>query len=331
MKAYTYKNTKTIIPNWETTTHLSQIYGYGYETDSHFVHFYGKKNFYIISVGLTVIESKNGTYLDWIDKRFGATDIEEMILAPGETIDSIWRPALYFFDDLKSGIKISEKEQRSQEQALRILIEKLDELLLFIEPSSDGLKAYSHKIRELLILACTEVENQWRSLLEKANWSPVNGRIFTTVDYVKILPVSHLIEYEIGLKNIDTFVPSKPFSSWTQSSPTQSLPWYDAYNKTKHNRDSNFQLSQFQYAIDAVAANIILYCTRFSPLLLLNDTHTLSGLIKQIFEIKMIDADRKTFYLPNLKFQADTRRDCFVFDSQKAGFQKSWNVNNLIL
>lgn len=331
MKAYTYKNTKTLIPNWETTTHLTQIYGFGYETDSHFVHFYGQKNFYIISVGLTVIERKNGTYLDWINKRFGATDLEEMNLQPGETFESIWRPALHFYDDLKNGIKISEKEQRSQEQALRILIEKLDELLLFIEPSANGLKSYSHKIRELLILACTEVENQWRSLLQKANCLPINGRDFTTVDYVKILPVSHITEYEIGLKNFDTFVPSKPFSNWTQSSPTQSLPWYDAYNKTKHDRDLNFQLSQFQFAIDAVAANFILYCTRFSPLLLLNDTHTLSGLIKQIFEIKMINSDRKTFYLPNLSFPADTRSDCFVFDSKKAGFQQSWNVNKLIL
>ncbi len=331
MKGYTYKNTKTAIPNWESTTHLSQPYGYGYETESHFVHFYGQQNFYIISIGLTVIESKNCTYLEWLNKRFGAIDIEEMNLEIGNTIENIWRPSLYFYDDLKNGIKISEKDQRSQEQALRILIEKLDEILLFIEPSQDGLKSYSHKVRELLILACTEVENQWRSLLQKANYSPQNGRDFTTIDYVKLLSKTHIAEYEIGLKNFDSFVPSKPFANWTNTSPTQSLVWYDAYNKTKHDRAQNFPLSQFQFAIDAVAANIILYCTRFSPLLLLNDTHTLSGLIKQIFEIKLVNANRKTFYLPKLTFRLDTRKDCFVFDSKRAGFQESWTVNNLII
>jgi hypothetical protein len=329
MVGYTYKNTKTNIPHWENNTHLSQKFGYGYETDTHFVHFYGKEPYYVISVGLTVIEGKNKTYLEWLDERFGAKDIEEIDIEIGHTIDGIWRPSLFYWNDIQTGINVDSNVQRSQEQALRILVDKLDEILLFIEPSEDGLRSFSHKIRDLLILSCTEVENQWRSLLNKANYRPINGRTFTTQDYVKLKPVTFLHEYEIGLRNYDSFKPSRPFADWDASNPTQSLTWYNAYNQTKHNRDQHFSSANLQAAIDAVAANIILYCTRFSPLILINDTNTLSSLIKQIFEINMVNSDRKSFYIPLLELPSDTRKDCFVYDCYRNNHNKSWIAKDL--
>jgi hypothetical protein len=330
MKAYTYENTKTDIPRWVNNLHETQKYGYGYETNTHFVHFYGQESpFYTISVGLTAIESKNETYTDWIQKRFGAVNIEELQLEPGNTIKGIWRPSLYYWQDIENALEINPSEQRSQEQALRILVEKLDELLMFIEPSIDGLKSYSHKTRELLILACTEVENQWTALLNLANHTPLRGRNFTTNDYVKLLPIAYFDEYQIELKNYHSLSPHKPFNNWDINNPTQSLRWYDAYNKTKHNRDAHFSEAIFQFAIDAVAANIIMYCVRFGALILLQDTHTLSGLIKQIFNIKLINSNRNSFYIPKLDFPADTRTDCFIYDSYKTKHNKSWVVNNL--
>ena len=327
MRAYTYENTITNIPNEKEPIHLTQKYGYGYETDTHFVHFYGQQDYYIISVGLTVIEAKSGTFIDWIKNRFGAANVQEMNLDVGNTIEGVWRPSLIYWDDIDKGINITPAELRSQEQALRVLIEKLDEILLFIEPSTDGLESYSHKNRELLILACTEVENQWRVLLNKAQCLPINGNAFSTQDYVKLLPVSFIGEYQISLKNYSGFVPSKPFYGWDASNPTKSLPWYDAYNRTKHDRDTHFQDAKLKYAIDAVAANIIMYCTRFGALRLLHDTNILAGLIKQIFSIQMIDSDRKTFYIPELKFSPDTRNDCFIFDCYVNKLNQPWKVN----
>jgi hypothetical protein len=329
MKAYLYENTHTNIPNWEKTTHVINKYGYGYETDSHFVHFYGKEDFCIISVGLTVIEEKKGTFTDWIVNRFGAVNIEEMNLEVGNTIEGIWRPSLYYWDDIDRGIKVIPSELHSQEQALRILIEKLDEVLLFVEPSKEGLESYSHKIRELLILACTEVENQWKSLLNKTHYTPINGNTFSTQDYVKLLPVSFIDEYQMTLKNYSSFTPSIPFAGWNPGNPTKSLAWYDAYNKTKHDRDVHFCDAKLKYSIDAVAANIIMYCTRFGALRLLHETNTLAGLFKQIFEIKMINVNRKSFYIPKLHFPYDTRRDCFVFDCYANKFNQPWIVNEL--
>lgn len=94
MRRITYKNTITTIPNWINNLHINQPRGYAYETESHFVHFYGSgKGFYGISTGLTAIEKKDGTLLDWVQKVFGAEEIEDLSLDIGHSIKSVWRPS----------------------------------------------------------------------------------------------------------------------------------------------------------------------------------------------------------------------------------------------
>jgi len=328
MIAYCYENTKTNIPNWEATTHQLQKFGYGYEAPNHFVHFYGKEVFYIISSGLTVIEEKSGTYEEWISSRFGAVNIKRMRHKPGVAVKNIWRPALYRWDDIDHAIQVDPAELRSQEQALRTIIEKLDQILLYIEPSSEGLESFGHKTRELLILACTEVENQWTTLLSKCNYTPANGKILTTQDYVKLLPVTHLSEYQISLRNYSSPTSFSPFKNWSAKCPTKSLPWYDAYNKTKHSRDTHFSESKLKYAIDAVAANIALYAVRFGVLRQIHDTSHLSGLIKHIFEMSMINSDRTSFYLPELLIPDDIYKGCQVIDSYGRGLFMPWRTQS---
>lgn len=87
MKAITYRNTKTTLPNYEPI-HETVPCGYAYELETHFVHFYGhEKGFHNVSVGTTVIEQKSGTLEDWVKKTFGAEDIKEMNLTPGTSIE----------------------------------------------------------------------------------------------------------------------------------------------------------------------------------------------------------------------------------------------------
>lgn len=202
MSGIFYKNTQTTLPNWTELLHISQPIGYAYETATHFVHFYGKDyGLNVISVGLTVIEKKNGTLIDWVERVFGAQDIRPLSLPIGNTIEGIWRPSLYYSDDIENALNIDPYEKLSAQQALRVLIEKLDDILLYIEPSQSGLASYGHKNRELLILACTEVENLWTSIFQKSNIQPANGRMYTTQDYVKLLPKTGLNEFEVTFKN----------------------------------------------------------------------------------------------------------------------------------
>lgn len=333
MQVISYTNTKTEIPGWVNTLHEDQPIGYAYETETHFVHFYGRENgLYVISPGLTAIEGiKEGTLRDWVNRVFGATNIIEHNLEAGKTVNGIWRPGLLFQNEIYSGLNVDKFEQRENEQALRVLFDKLDELLLYIEPEGDGLKAYSHKTRELLILACTEVENHWKALIDKSGVAPSNGRTFTTIDYAKIKNAARLGEYQISLRNYKHLEPIRPFNDWDIAKPTQSLSWYDAYNKSKHDRSGSFSESSLLNVLNAVCASLVMFCVRFGPFHLLNETKTLSSLTNQMFEINLVEVDRRSFYLPKINLPDGARSDLFVYDSYRANDNIAWVVNELSL
>lgn len=85
-----YKNTQTNILRWVDNLHEEQALGYAYETDSHFVHLYGKNyGFNVVFVGLTAIEGKSGTLNDWVIRVFGAQDIKPVRLPIGSSIENI--------------------------------------------------------------------------------------------------------------------------------------------------------------------------------------------------------------------------------------------------
>ena len=113
MTALTYENTFTNLPGWVNTVHREQRFGYAYETDSHFVHLYGKEPLYIISVGLTVLEGKSGSLSDWILRRFGANDVRPMRLEVGHTVRGMWRPSLFFHDDTITAVGIDPSTVRA--------------------------------------------------------------------------------------------------------------------------------------------------------------------------------------------------------------------------
>jgi hypothetical protein len=332
MKGIFYTNTSTTLPGWIEALHETQPLGYAYETETHFVHFYGKnKGLNVISVGLTVIEQKNGTLTDWVTKVFGAQNISPLALPIGDTIESIWRPSLYYSNDIQNALNIDPFEQRSAEQALRVLIEKLDEILLYVEPSESGLRSYSHKCRELLILACTEVENLWTSVFQKAQIQPQNSRMYTTQDYVKLLPKACLNEFEITFRNYNGLRNFQPYVNWTAQQPTQSLNWYHAYNKTKHDRNTAFNEATLENVMDAIAAIVAMFCAKFGPFSLLNDNNTLSSLINQHFNICLKDSDPSTYYVPKITLPADTRNDLFLYDCYRQKHNDEWRVQPLVL
>lgn len=133
MNGIWYENTHTSIPNFDTSVHLKQKFGYAYETESHFVHLYGRDTgFQVISVGLTVIEHKNGNLNEWAQRVFGARNIIQLNKEIGHVTQGVWRPSLYYVNDTENALGIDQFERRASEQALRILIEKLDDIFYIL-------------------------------------------------------------------------------------------------------------------------------------------------------------------------------------------------------
>lgn len=141
-------------------------------------------------------------------------------------------------------------------RAYRNIQNSLDELFNYIEPSEINFLSFGHKIRELLILACTEVEYLLLKMLVDNGY--IEKKIYNTHDYIKCKDILKLDNFEVQLNQYPNLGTFKPFSSWECLSPTKSIPWYDAYNSVKHNRGDNIAQANIEHLLNAVAAIHIL-------------------------------------------------------------------------
>lgn len=131
-----------------------------------------------------------------------------------------------------------------------ILSDDLRAISRVVTPSDATKKAYGSKIRNLLVMACTEVEAQCKAIL-CANDYKTKAKDQTMKDYVKLAAPLRLDKYLITCDRFPDYPHFSPFKGWK---PGVSLPWYKAYNETKHDADSNAPLATLEHAISAVGA-----------------------------------------------------------------------------
>jgi len=307
--------------------HLSETLGFAFELPDTFVHLYGHETyFYTIQLGITVVTKKTGELVDWVVEWFGAEDIKPMDIEVGQAVEGVWRPGIAEFDDVLKALKCTETDVHLSEQALRILLNKLDDLLLYIEPDNQHLNVFSHMTRELLILACTELENGWKYYMDKGNVQPMNGRTYTTKDYVQLTTKLYLKDYQFILRSYSNLPPIRPFESWHLANPTVSIAWYDAYNKTKHDRGTHFSEATLWHAINAVVACMVIHCVRFSPFTMFNRNNTFSSIANQHFICQLVGIEPNTFYLPPFTFSNVSWTAPFVLDPRLYGYVKPFQT-----
>jgi hypothetical protein len=299
VRAITYEATNPDPPGWEPGAFpRDQRLGLAYAVDDFFVHFYGQgADLWVVSSGLTFTEPAAGPLEDWVTKVFGANDIQHLDVDAGHVVDGVWRPGLFWVDQIWQALGTDQREQRAAEQSLHLLVSALNDLSLYIEPEGAGLNAYGPKTRELLILACTEVADGWSRYLRRAG-RPASPRGYTTNDYVALLEPLHLAEYQLSLVPFARAPKLRPFAGWRASAPTQSLTWYDAYNKTKHDRSGHLSSATLERCVEAVAANVVLYCVRFSPYQLFTESTPLASVATHLFSMELVGVDTSSFYVP---------------------------------
>jgi hypothetical protein len=273
---------------------------------------------WIISSGLTATQAKAGNLRDWVEDTFGAVEIQETQQEVGCTVDGVWRPGLYYDEDIIRGLSTTPVELRLAEQVLLLLTQRLDELLLFVEPTAGTLPTHGHKARELLILACMEVESYWKHWMRKAEVHAPQNDIFTTNQYIRLLAPLDLDEFEVTLPRYAEVPPVRPFHGWSRlPSPTQTLPWYDAYNKTKHDRVANFSDASLWNCIQAVSANIVLFSVRFGPFRLFHGEGALATLFNGTFSMELRDAVPTSFYAPLIRIPENQTPGLVCFESRE--------------
>lgn len=144
---------------------------------------------------------------------------------------------------------------------LSMLLKNITDLFHSIEPDQSNMGAYGHLIRNTLLIAAMEFENECKGIL-RANGYAAAERL-STADFVKLMAPLRLDEYEVQLIFYAATPRRSPFARWSPLAPTQSLPWYDAYNAVKHDREVNFHRATIANALDAVTACAIMLAAQY--------------------------------------------------------------------
>lgn len=202
----------------------------------------------------------------FVRRAVGGNPFKTPTLGAGEFYPRIWRtgqgleqcgdPVLRVEETAFRGSFVNSLEQ------IEGLFEDLLSIFRVVHPAMNNLDAYGGAIRDIIILACTEVEAQWKGVLE-ANGVTASGTYFKTSDYAKLLPAMKLNQYEVGLIRYPGIIATAPFMGWDPSRATESLTWYAAYNQVKHDRETKFEDASLNHAIKAVAACVVMLAAQF--------------------------------------------------------------------
>lgn len=210
------------------------------------------------------------------DKSDFYCDLIPMKLDCGQYYNSIYRPM--FTDNLRDGLFVPYKESvpsldfyrdlpitNIQEYSnllrqLEIVLDDLDEVFKVIAPQIENPeKVYGHGIRNIIILACTEVDSIMQSILVKNRVEPY-GKFFNMNDYYKLLKGLKLDEYTLSFYRYGEVGEITPFSKWKTEG---NLPWYVAYNNVKHNREEFFSDANITNAIYSIIAFAIIMMAKY--------------------------------------------------------------------
>jgi hypothetical protein len=138
----------------------------------------------------------------------------------------------------------------------------LRRLFEFVEPHDDNLDAFSIRLYELFLRACTEFESNCKAILSANGYSRAGD--WNMNDYKKIESATRISEYNVQL-TVWAGIPRvlRPLAPWSAGN---SLPWYQDYNTVKHNRTIHFELANLKNVVDAVAAVFAILFAQFNIL-----------------------------------------------------------------
>ena len=144
-------------------------------------------------------------------------------------------------------------------RAFLIILKDLQELFDYVEPTDKNLPCFSYRIHALLLRACVEVEANCKAILKENGYRKKGA--MTMKDYKKIDKTHLLSAYQVkvpywsGNKDMRS-----PFLAWASGG---TLPWYQAYNVTKHDRHSEFEKATFEHLIDSCCGILVLLSAQF--------------------------------------------------------------------
>jgi hypothetical protein len=118
---------------------------------------------------------------------------------------------------------------------------------------------------------CIKVEANFKAILEENTFTPPPKRSLNITDYRRVDVTHHLSSYEVILPiwngTSPTFKPFEPWRAWRGLPKANgidlSLPWYQAYNASKHDRQDEFKRANFENLVMGVAGLLVVISSQF--------------------------------------------------------------------
>jgi hypothetical protein len=142
-----------------------------------------------------------------------------------------------------------------------LLADRLFEIFRIVSPADSNATAFGHEIRDVLASACMEVEAHLAAVLRANNYQA--NPTPSMNDYVRLRDPMWLSNFRVALRAYPGMASSAPYESWNATQPAQSLPWWIAYTRVKHDKEAYFADATLRHAIDAVCAVIVLLQAQF--------------------------------------------------------------------
>ena len=166
------------------------------------------------------------------------------------------KPARDFYEDLPITVPI---EYSNLLRQIEIILDDLDSIFKVVSPHKNQDSVYGHAIRNVIILACTELDSRMQHILTNNAVRPI-GKYFQMKDYYKLKNALRLDEYSLSFYRYGDLEVYSPFSEWEKNN---ELSWYKAYNSVKHNREDKYPDANLKNAINAIMALCIITIAQY--------------------------------------------------------------------
>jgi len=144
-----------------------------------------------------------------------------------------------------------------------LLKQDLRTVFAFVEPSEANLGTYSHRIFELYVRSCMEVENLCKVVFAE-NGVELAQNEKNIIRYSDLDGAMKLSEYcikPVGVA-LDPFAPFEAFGKPRRDD--RSPEWYRDYNCVKHSRLQNFDRAKLKNVICSVGGVFVLICAQYA-------------------------------------------------------------------
>ena len=189
--------------------------------------------------------------------------VQRLELAPGAFYPGIARPDTSSYGAAAfqaPDYSWRERELIASLLQLRSLYRSLEEIFQVVHPVQANLATFGNSIRDLIILASTECEAQWKAVLRLNKYGRDKP---TRTDYQKLGRPMRLSEFTVILQHYRDFEPLVPFAGWDVIQANAPLPWYDDYNAVKHDRAGSFERATLATALNAIAACWVMIAAQY--------------------------------------------------------------------